>query len=265
MNTRRHKTPGSGPSVPALIAWTGSGRARSGDPDPVAMPTFSAAALTGTVASRAGAAHHAAHRSALFSAVGAVSPLIRATRARHVTAGLVLVCGSVLSAAVTTTDGTTGPQPGTALPEVAPGVPAPAALPGARVAAVETAAASTRVSGPEAAPGRPSPEPAGLGGAQAAPPAPAGAGGSAPSGGAGTGRSGPTSTAPEPRAADTDPAPPPSGSDEAPSSPIEQVTEPVKEVTEPVTGTVERTAEPVGDVVEDAGQPAMSMLDQPLL
>lgn len=267
----------SGPSVPALLAWTGFDRDMSGGPAPdeVAVPTFSTAALTGAVASRSDSGRHAARRSAALSTIGGLSPLIRVSRARHVTAGVVLVCGSVLVAAVNPMDGTLGQHPRSVPPEVAPGERPPAALPGAR-APVETAAVSTPVSA--AAPIRPSPDAvAGPGVPHTAPPAGAAAAGSAGASGVGDGPaaspSGSTPADSEPESSGTEPAQPPEGAaDEQRPSPIGKVTEPVGKVTEPVERVVapvtQRVTEPVGEVtelVEDAGQPAMSMLGSPLL
>lgn len=268
----------SGPSVPALIAWTGFDRDMSGGPasDEVAIPTFSAAALTGAVAPRSDSGRHAARRRALLSTVGDPSPLIRVARARRVSAGIVLVCGSVLAAAVNPMDGTLGPQPRTVLPEVVPGERAPAALPGVP-APVETAAVSTRVSAaaPGAAPIETSPD-AGSGVPHIATPAGGDAGSAGASGASdGTVASSPSRSTPaesEPEGSGTNPAPPPDGAaDEQRPSPIEQVAEPVKKVIEPVervaAPVAQRLIEPVGEVtevVEAARQPAMSMLTSPL-
>lgn len=234
------------------MAWTGFDRDMSGGPvtDEVAIPTF--AALQG--AARPDSERHAA-RHAGSSTVGGVSSLIRAARARDVTAGVVLACGSVLAAAVVPMDGTLGPQSHTAHPELAPGKPAPAALPGAR-AAVETAAASTPVS---AAPGAVAAGPLSEATATSraphtAPPAVADAGSAGASsvgdGAAASGPSGSMPAEPEAQGSGADPAGPPDGAaDEQRPSPIEQLTEPVGKVTE---------------AVWDAGQPAMSMLTSPL-
>lgn len=267
MTTRRHRASISGPSVPVLLAWTGYDRTASGEPD--AAPAFSATALTAPGVPRPGAARHARH-SATAGAADRRPPLIGAARARHVTAGVVLVCGSVLAAAVTTTDGTLGPQDDMAIPEVAPGQPPQAALP-AGAAPVETAAVSRPVSsatvaetGPAAA--TPSPEAAaGSGVRQPASPVEGAAAGNAatsaaPSGaddGAAPSRPSGT-TSEEPERSGTSGPPADGAADEEQPSPVEQVTEPVRRVAEPVT---QRVTEPI----EDAGQSAVSMLDQPLL
>lgn len=290
MATQRHRASGSGPSVPALLAWTGFDRAASSDPAREAA--FSAAALTGG-GMRSGRTRHARHGAAPTGS--GRTALLGPARARHVTAGLVLVCGSVLAATVTATDGTIGPPDGPALPEFAPGRPAPVAPPSGG-APVAKAAVSTPLSSPMSSAlaagsaagaatttARPSPHAAaGPDGAQAAPSAGAAAGSSDPSGagdGAASSRPSGSTPAQQPEPSGSDAAPRPGGgSDEDRPSPVERVTEPVEQVTEPVRRTTEqvqevaepvtsRVVEPVDEAtaaVEDAGQPAMSMLDQPL-
>jgi hypothetical protein len=248
MTTPRHRTSASGPSVTALLAWAGSDRVVAGE---AGAPAFGAAALTRGAMPRSAPGRHTAPRG------GGPSLLLRAVGARRVTAGVALICSSVLAAAVSTTDGTLGPQSATASPELLPRRSPPAGLPGVE-APVQRAAMIAPVSGaaPATSPAVPSPQP-GAGAAPALPGDGGGGSGGGASGVAGGDSAAPAPAPPEPQGSGRSSAPP---ADDAPEeqqqSPVERVTEPVERVTEPV--------KPVTEPVKQVAEPVTSVLGSPL-
>lgn len=232
MTTPRHRTSESGPSVAALLAWTGSDRVVAGEGE--------------------GSGRHEAPRG------GGTSLVLRAVAARRVTAGVALVCGSVLAAGVSAMDGTLGPQPATASPEVLPGRSAPPAGLPAAGGPVQPAALIVPVGGP--APGTSSAGSSSQAGAGTGTASPGGNGGAGASGVAGGGTAEPAPAPPGPESSGRSSAPPADDAPEEPEqapdeqqSPVERVVEPIEQVAEPVIELAEpvtRVAEPVTELAE---------------